>query len=66
MELYPDIDEHIMDLWKLISYAARYGHQPMEHLMCSTSALITSFNNGLMFWLEKEAAGTKTGVDHGR
>lgn len=59
MTTYPEISEHSADLWRMIGYAAKYGNQPLPVLLASTAGDLTSFNNGIMYWIEKENAGTK-------
>jgi hypothetical protein len=63
MYRYPDINEHTIDLWRMIGYAAKYGNQPLPALLSSSSADVTSFNNGVMYWIEKENESTKGGHD---
>ena len=61
MKHYPDTDEHTLDLWRMIGYAAKYGNQPLPALMASSSAALIQFNSGVMYWIEKENESIKRG-----
>ena len=63
---FPDPDLHTKELWKMVAYAARYGHQQMSEIMSTSSAKLTEFNEGIIFWIEKEnSSGAFTRADGG-
>jgi len=51
---FPDPDEHLKELWKMIAFAARYGHQPLGELLLASSVKLSEFNTGVSYWIEKE------------
>jgi hypothetical protein len=65
MKHYPDVDEHVVDLWRMIGYAAKYGNQPLPALMSSSSSDLVAFNNGVMYWIEKENESSNRGGSGG-
>lgn len=51
---YQDTDAHLQELWTMITYAARYGSQPVDKILSMTASRLIEFNNGISFWVEKE------------
>jgi hypothetical protein len=43
--------------WQAMGYAARYGHQPVLTMLGPlTLERLSSFNDGIGFWIDKENA----------
>ena len=48
-------DELLTNLWKMIAYACRYGHQPiLAQLGALTMERLCAFNDGVQHWLDAE------------